>query len=380
MDEMSPAGAPHDRLIAFVTDRPGHDFRYAIDATQDPRRARLAAVGDPRRGPASGPCAGISTTATWWQAIQARGHRLERLGLEQGQGLMRALVFGETGQVARELALTAADPGVAARFLGRAAADLPTPRPASARSRAADADVVVNAAAYTAVDRAEDEPDLARTVNATAPGAMAVAAAAEGRAVPPRLDRLRLRRARPAGRGARPTRPARSASTARRSAPARRRSRAATPDHVILRTAWVFSAHGANFVKTMLRVGRGKPEMRVVGDQRGGPTAARDIADALWTIAEAWRDGRGDAGVFHYAGAPACTWADFAEAIFAASGWDERPARDPDRHRRLADAGACGRRTRCSTARGSPRPTASSSPTGARALAAVVAELAGAEA
>ena len=90
---------------------------------------------------------------------------------------MRALVFGATGQVARELALTAGGRGVAARFLGRAAADLTDPEASVLAIAAADADVVVNAAAYTAVDRAEDEPVLARTVNATAPGAMAVAPA-----------------------------------------------------------------------------------------------------------------------------------------------------------------------------------------------------------
>ena len=154
----------------------------------------------------------------------------------------------------------------------------------------------------------------------------------------------------------------------------------ATPDHVILRTAWVFSAHGANFVKTMLRVGRGKPEMRVVGDQRGGPTAARDIADALWTIAEAWRDGRGAAGIFHYAGAPACTWADFAEAIFARERLGRAPGGDPDRHRRLADEGGAAGELGARLHAGSPRPTASSSPTGARASTTVVAELAEAEA
>ena len=113
------------------------------------------------------------------------------------------------------------------------------------------------------------------------------------------------------------------ASQARRRAGGGRRRR---PTTSILRTAWVFSAHGANFVKTMLRVGQGKPEMRVVGDQSGGPTAARDIAGALWTIAEAWTAGNGKPGIFHYAGAPACTWADFAEAIFARSGWSDRPA------------------------------------------------------
>jgi dTDP-4-dehydrorhamnose reductase len=100
---------------------------------------------------------------------------------------------------------------------------------------------------------------------------------------------------------------------------------AAAPDHVILRTSWVFSAHGKNFAKSMLAVGRGKPETRVVGDQRGGPTPAPDIAEALWTVAEAWVAGRGKPGVFHFAGAPAVTWAEFAAAIFARADWPVRP-------------------------------------------------------
>jgi dTDP-4-dehydrorhamnose reductase len=104
---------------------------------------------------------------------------------------------------------------------------------------------------------------------------------------------------------------------------------AAGGTHVILRTAWVFSAHGGNFVKTMLRYGRDNDEMRVVGDQWGGPTPARDIAAALWTIARAWGAGQGQSGVFHFAGAPATTWAGFAEAIFAQSGWDRIPRVTP---------------------------------------------------
>jgi dTDP-4-dehydrorhamnose reductase len=237
---------------------------------------------------------------------------------------MRALVFGETGQVARELARTAGARGIDARFLGRAAADLTDPEACVRAIEAADVDIVVNAAAYTAVDRAEDEPELAHTVNATAPGAMAVAAAVKG------LPFLHISTdyvfdgaaGRP-WREADPTGPLGAYGASKRAG--EEAVAGATPDHVILRTAWVFSAHGANFVKTMLRVGRGKPEMRVVGDQAGGPTAARDIANALWTIGAAWRDGRGAAGIFHFAGAPSCTWADFADAIFEEAGWDARP-------------------------------------------------------
>jgi dTDP-4-dehydrorhamnose reductase len=100
---------------------------------------------------------------------------------------------------------------------------------------------------------------------------------------------------------------------------------AAGPDHIILRTAWVFSAEGRNFVKTMLAIGRGKPQLTIVGDQRGGPTAAADIAAALWTMAAAWSAGRGRPGVFHFTGAPAVTWAEFAGAIFTEAGWPDPP-------------------------------------------------------
>jgi dTDP-4-dehydrorhamnose reductase len=237
---------------------------------------------------------------------------------------MRALVFGETGQVARELAHTARARGIAATFVGREGADLSDPAACAAVVRAADADVVVNAAAYTAVDKAEDEPDLALAVNAAAPGAMAAAAAAKG------LPFLHISTDYvfdgTTGRAWReddPTGPLGAYGASKLAG--ERAVAAATPDHAILRTAWVFSARGKNFAKTMLSVGPGKPEMRVVGDQRGGPTAARDIAGALWTIADAWTTGRGRPGVFHYAGAPAVSWAEFADAIFARSGWDARP-------------------------------------------------------
>ncbi len=237
---------------------------------------------------------------------------------------MRALVFGETGQVARELALLAPARGIEAVAIGRAVADLTDPEACVRAIERADAEVIVNAAAYTAVDRAEDEPELAHSVNATAPGAMAVAAAAKG--VPflhVSTDYVFDGAPGRPWREADPTGPLGAFGASQLAG--EEAVAGATPDHVILRTAWVFSAHGGNFVRTMLRVGRGKPEMRVVGDQTGGPTAARDIAGALWTIAQAWRDGRGAAGVFHYAGNPACTWADFAEGIFERSGWSERP-------------------------------------------------------
>jgi dTDP-4-dehydrorhamnose reductase len=82
----------------------------------------------------------------------------------------------------------------------------------------------------------------------------------------------------------------------------------------------VFSAHGTNFVKTMLRLGAEREEIRVVDDQRGSPTPAADIAAALLAVARAFAEGRGVNGTFHYAGRPAASWADLAEAVFAARG------------------------------------------------------------
>jgi dTDP-4-dehydrorhamnose reductase len=238
---------------------------------------------------------------------------------------MRALVFGTTGQVARELARSAGPRGIALTALGRHEADLTDPEACARAVRASQADVVVNAAAYTAVDAAEDDRATAQAANAEAPGAMAAAAATKG------VPFLHLStdyvldgadRGRP-WREDDPTGPLSAYGASKLDG--ERAVISAAPDHAIIRTAWVFSAHGRNFVRTMLAVGRGRPELRVVGDQRGGPTAARDIAEALWTMAEAWAAGGGRSGIFNFAGQPDVTWAEFAEAIFARAGWPERP-------------------------------------------------------
>ena len=92
--------------------------------------------------------------------------------------------------------------------------------------------------------------------------------------------------------------------------------RAALARHVIIRTAWVFGAYGANFVKTMLRLGTERPVLRVVADQRGCPTAAADIAAALIVIAEDIERGETKWGTYHFAGSGAVSWYGFAEAIF----------------------------------------------------------------
>ncbi len=236
---------------------------------------------------------------------------------------MKALVFGTTGQLGTELARRAPR-GTALIALGREVADLTNAATCAGLVASTDADVVINAAAYTAVDAAESDRETAGLVNATAPCAMAEVAAQRG--IPflhVSTDYVFD------GTGTRPWREddpvAPLGVYGQTKLDGERLIAAAGGDHVILRTSWVFSAHGKNFVKTMLRVGAERDTLSVVDDQRGGPTAAADIADALWTIARAFGEGKGQSGIFHFAGAPAVCWADFAEAIFSRASLPRKP-------------------------------------------------------
>ncbi|MDP5334572.1 MAG: dTDP-4-dehydrorhamnose reductase [Paracoccaceae bacterium] len=227
---------------------------------------------------------------------------------------MRVLVFGQTGQVATELARQAASDMVMT-CLGRDRADLSDPAACAAVIAASDADVVINAAAYTAVDRAESEEDLATTINGTAPGAMAAACAARG--IPflhVSTDYVFD------GSGTQPWQPDDATGPlgayGRSKLAGEQAVRAAGGPHAIMRTSWVFSAHGANFVKTMLRLGAERETLTIVADQIGGPTAAADIAAALLTMARAFHAGKGTTGTYHFSGAPDVSWADFAREIF----------------------------------------------------------------
>jgi dTDP-4-dehydrorhamnose reductase len=225
---------------------------------------------------------------------------------------MKLLVFGQTGQVARELARRL-PAGVTADFLGRDRADLSDPAACAAAVAQTQADVVINAAAWTAVDRAESDEAAATLVNAAAPGAMAVAAAARGLPfVHISTDYVFD------GQGDAPFAPGHPTAPlgayGRSKLAGEQAVRAAGGAHLILRTSWVFSAHGANFVKTMLRLGRERERLNVVADQIGGPTPAAAIADALFVIARAMVAGA-PGGTHHFSGAPDCSWADFARAI-----------------------------------------------------------------
>lgn len=227
------------------------------------------------------------------------------------------LVFGQTGQVARELAARVPE----ALFLGRDAADLSDPDACAAALRAAAPSAVINAAAYTAVDRAEAEEDLATRINGAAPGAMAVAAAELG--VPfvhISTDYVFD------GAGTAPFAPDAPVGPlgayGRSKLAGEEAVRAVGGVHAILRTSWVVSAHGGNFVKTMLRLGAERDSLSIVADQVGGPTAAGDIAAACLKIAARLAADPGKSGTYHFAGAPDVSWADFAREIFGQAGLD----------------------------------------------------------
>ena len=228
------------------------------------------------------------------------------------QGL---LIFGRTGQVARELARLAPD----AQFLGRDQADLTDPAACAALIAASDCRAVINAAAYTAVDKAETDAETARLVNADAPAAMARAAAEKG---VPFLhvstdyvfdgsgDQPRDTDA--------PTAPL-GVYGATKLAGEQGVAAAGGP-WAVMRTSWVFSAHGANFVKTMLRLGAERDRLTIVADQIGGPTPAADIAAALLVMADQMIADPAKGGLYHFAGSPDASWADFAREIFRQSG------------------------------------------------------------
>ncbi len=231
---------------------------------------------------------------------------------------MTILVFGKTGQVGRELISP-----VSILSLGREVADLSDPAGCAAKIHELRPDVVINAAAYTAVDRAEEEPELAHVINAEAPGAMAVACAEL------KIPFLHVSTDYVfAGSGNEPWAVADTPNPigvyGRSKLAGEVAVVAARGNHAILRTSWVFSAHGANFVKTMLRLAATRDEISVVADQIGGPTAAADIAATLRVMAGRFLDGQVARGIYHFSGSPNVSWADFAREIFRQAGLTTR--------------------------------------------------------
>jgi dTDP-4-dehydrorhamnose reductase len=230
----------------------------------------------------------------------------------------RVLVIGCSGQLATSLAALAWPAGTYLACRGREHFALTDPAATLALVQAERPDVILNAAAYTAVDRAETESELAYAVNRDGPAHLATAARALGaslihvstdyvfdgsKATPYReTDALA-----PLG--------VYGASKAAGEAAVRER----LEDHVIVRTSWVYAPFGTNFVRTMLRLGGERPELSVVDDQHGVPTYAPDLAAALARLALSLAGGKRDGfGTFHLCGGGApTTWYGFAAALFA---------------------------------------------------------------
>lgn len=225
---------------------------------------------------------------------------------------MRLLVFGQTGQVARALArLRPQD-----QYLSRAEVDLTNPEDCRRAIENSNADVIVNAAAYTNVDRAESDAKTAFLVNADSPTIMAKCAAAKD------IPFLHISTDFVFdGSGTNGWQPDDIAAPLNVYGQSKLAGEAgiieAAGAHVILRTSWVFSVDGGNFVKSMLRLAKTHDQLRVVSDQIGGPTPAADIAAAIVKIATELTKGKCPSGIFHFAGAPDVSWADFARAILA---------------------------------------------------------------
>jgi dTDP-4-dehydrorhamnose reductase len=240
---------------------------------------------------------------------------------------VRILQFGTTGQLARELLAGAKDFDVEITALSRAEADFADPQAVVAQLKAHPADLVVLAAAYTAVDLAESERELAFAVNAETPGAIAEALGADG----PPLVQVSTDYVFAGDKGAPyvetdATAPLNVYGASKLAA--EQAILTACPRALILRTSWVVSSHGKNFVKTMLRAAGEGRALKVVDDQFGRPTAARDLARFILSQADRLAAAKaGDAvfGVHHFANAGEVTWKGFADGIFAIALGEKAP-------------------------------------------------------
>lgn len=269
---------------------------------------------------------------------------------------MKILIFGKTGQVAREL-FRRCPPHVEAVFLGREGCDLAHPQSAGSAIRQWRPDAVINSAAWTAVDQAEAEEAAARLVNAAAPAAMAAACGEAG------IPLLHLSTEYVFdGHGSSAFSPGDSPAPlnayGRTKLAGEEAIRSSGAHHLILRTSGVFSAHGSNFVKSILNHARKRDVLQVVADQIGGPTSAASLADALFTAAQALRDGQ-TGGTHHLAGAPDVSRAEFARIIVAEAGIPCRIEDVPSSHYPLPARRPLNSRLDCSGFEGDfgvPRP------------------------
>lgn len=231
---------------------------------------------------------------------------------------MKILLFGKNGQVGWELQRALAPLGelVALDFDASLHADFTRPEGLRDTVRQLAPDVIVNAAAHTAVDKAEAEPDLAHTINATAPGVLAEEAARrgawlvhystdyvfDGSGSTPRSEDA-------------PTQPL--SVYGRTKLAGEEAIRTSGCRHLILRTSWVYAARGGNFAKTMLKLAQEREQLRVVGDQIGSPTGAELLADATAHAIRAAQDDEKLGGTYHVVAAGETSWHGYARHVLA---------------------------------------------------------------
>lgn len=238
--------------------------------------------------------------------------------------MTRVLVLGRAGQLARALAAAPPPAGWTLDFAGRERLDLARPETVTAVIRAEAPQVVINAAAYTAVDRAEAERAAAFAVNAEGAGAAAEAAAAAG-ALLLHVSTDYVFDGRKGAPYAEDDATAPLQAYGASKAEGERRVLAAAPDAQVARTAWLFSARGRNFVTAVRARLLAGETLRVVDDQRGRPTCADDLARALLAVAAARLPGRGSAGRLHLTNAGEASWRELALAVARALPAPVRP-------------------------------------------------------
>ncbi|MBN9600193.1 MAG: dTDP-glucose 4,6-dehydratase [Afipia sp.] len=322
LDRTAPAPKPRRSLIKFVTDRPGHDLRYAIDASKARRDLGWAPGKTFEEGIARTVHWYLENRA-WWQPSRASVYKGTRLGLlKRSTRIARAagpiLVTGKSGQLACCLRDAAGRRKMALVSIGRPDLDLAAGSDIDDVVARIAPSAIINAAAYTAVDKAEAEPQSAYMINCDA--AARLAAVARKMDIPfvhVSTDYV--------FDGNKPSpydeadRPAPLGVYGQSKLAGEAAVMDACPHAVVIRTSWLYSPYGHNFVRTMLRLAAAPNIVRVVGDQVGTPTSAVDLADGLLKIAQRLIAEQADhlSGVYHLAGRGETSWHGFAQDIFA---------------------------------------------------------------
>jgi len=229
---------------------------------------------------------------------------------------MKVLVTGARGQVGSELILQGEKLGLHMLATGRDELDITRQNAVSSFIQARQPDIVINAAAYTAVDKAESEPELAYAINRD--GAKNLARACADNNIPLlHISTDYVYDGNKAEAYSETDTPNPQGVYGKSKLKGEHAIESTLKQYIILRTSWVFGANGNNFVKTMLRLGKEREVLKVVADQHGGPTWAGDMATTLLKLVKRWAEDKIlPWGTYHYSGQPATSWHGFAEVIF----------------------------------------------------------------